>query len=111
MKPISKLRFDSLAGYSRTPWLPLLVEEIGWFEDADERVLGMLALDLQDRDYEYFILGRDAKSCFRAVSVGASIPTMEEAHASLEKKLAEYAVLPPEEFHQGDETGNPVDFF
>jgi hypothetical protein len=33
MKPLSKLRFDSLAGYSRTPWLPLLVEEIGWFEE------------------------------------------------------------------------------
>lgn len=111
MKPLSKLRFDSLAGYSRTPWLPLLVEEISWFEEANERVLGMLALDLQDRDYNYFILGRDAKGCFRGVSVGASIPTMEEAQASLEKKLAEYAVLPPEEFHQGDETGKPVDFF
>jgi hypothetical protein len=68
MKPLSKLRFDSLAGYSRTPWLPLLVEEIGWFEEADERVLGMLALDLQDRDYDYFILGRDDSLVLRYTS-------------------------------------------
>jgi hypothetical protein len=37
MKPISKLRFDSLAGYSRSPMMPLLVEEGGWFEDANEK--------------------------------------------------------------------------
>src|SRR5205823_6397659 len=29
----------------------------------------------------------------------------------LEKKLAEFAQAPPEEFYQGDEVGKPVDFF
>ena len=71
----------------------------------------MLTPDLQDRDYDYFILGTDAKGCFPAVSVGASIPTLEDAQANLEKKLAQYAILPSEELHQGDKTGKSVDFF
>jgi hypothetical protein len=111
MKQITKLRFDSLAGHSRTPWLPLLIHELDWFEEANEKVLGMIALDLTDNDFSYFVLGRDAKGCFRAVKVEASFATRQEAEDRLQKRLAEYAVMPPEEFHQGDETGKPVDFF
>ena len=48
---------------------------------------------------------------FRAVKVEASFATRQEAQDRLQKRLAEYAVMPPEEFHQGDETGKPVDFF
>jgi hypothetical protein len=111
MKRITKLRFDSLAGYSRTPWLPLLVQELGWFEEAGEKVLGMIALDLTDNDFSFFVLGRDAKGRFRAVKVEASISTAEEAEARLERRLSECAIMPAEEFYQGDETGKPVDFF
>jgi len=110
MRPISRLRFDSLAGYSRTPWLCLLVDEFGWFEEAGEKVLGVLAFDLSDNDFDVFVLGRDAKGCFRAVALECSIPTAEEAHARLEAKLRMYAQRPPEEFFQGDETGKPMDF-
>lgn len=111
MNPISKLRFDSLAGYSRTPFLRLAVHELGWFEEADEKVLGMLALDLPDEDYDCFVLGRDRKGCFRAVWVDSSIPSAEEAYGRLETKLAEYARMLPEEFYQDDEVGRPLDFF
>jgi hypothetical protein len=111
MKRITKLRFDSLAGYSRTPWLPMLVHELDWFEEANETLLGMIALDLTDNDLSFFVLGRDAKGRFRAVKVEASISTEEEAEARLERRLSEYAVMPAEEFYQGDETGKPVDFF
>ena len=111
MNPITKLRFDSLAGDSRTPWLPLIVRELGWFEEANEKVLGMLARDITDNDFSYFILGRDAKGRFRAVNVESSIATVTEAEASLERDLSTHAAMPPEEFYQGDETGKPVDFF
>ena len=111
MNAISKLRFDALAGYSRTPWLCMLVDEFGWFESANEKVLGMLAFDVSNEDYDYFILGRDAKGGFRAVDVECSIPTAEEAKARLETQLEIYAKKPPEEFFQGDETGKPMDFF
>ena len=61
MKPLSKTRFDALAGYSRSPQLPLSAEELAWFEEADEKLLGMVSLDIHDRDYVYTVLGRDAR--------------------------------------------------
>jgi len=111
MKPISKLRFDSLAGYFRSPTMCLAARELGWFEEADEKVLGVLVLDIPDNDYACYILGRDAKGRFRAVGINCSIPTVEEAYARLETKLAEYAQMPPAAFYQGDEVGKPLDFF
>src|SRR5262245_6941965 len=111
MKPISKLRFDSLAGYSRQPMMPLLIQELQWFEEADEKVLGLLALDRTDHDYLYLILGRDAKRRFRAVSVECSISTEQEAYSNLERKLSEQAQMEPSSFHQGDEVGEQIDFF
>ena len=113
MKPISKLRFDSLAGYPRSPTMGLAARELGWFEEAQEKVLGVLVLDIPDKDYACYVLGRDVKGCFRAVGGGinCSIPTAEEAYARLETKLAEYAQMPPAEFYQGDEVGKPLDFF
>jgi hypothetical protein len=100
MKAISKVRFDALAGYSRTPWLCLFVEEYGWFEDGNEKVLGVLAFDLSDEDYDYFVLGRDTKRRFRTVAVECSIETAEEAQVRLETRLALCGRMAPEEFAQ-----------
>lgn len=111
MKPISKLRFNSLAGYTRSPTMRLAARELGWFEEAQEKVLGVLVLDIPDNDYACYVLGRDAKGRFRAVGIDCSIPTAEEAYARLETKLAEYAQMPPAKFYQGDEVGKPLDFF
>lgn len=111
MKPISKPRFDSLAGYSRSPMMPLYATEVGWFQEADEKVLGLIVLDRHDNDYAYYTLGRDAKGRFRAVTIDVSVVTEAEALSRLEATLAEQAALPPEEFFQGDEKGKPVDFF
>jgi hypothetical protein len=111
MNPVSKLRFNSLAGYSRSPMVPLLVHELEWFEAGSEKVLGELALDLSDDDYVCYVFGRDALGRFRAVWLDHSIPTADEARARLNTKITEFAKMPPEQFHQGDEVGKPMDFF
>ena len=111
MNVISQLRFDSLAGYSRSPTMALVARELAWFEEANEKALGLVSLDLPDQDYVSYVLGRDAKGRFRAVWLECSIESQEAATALLERKLAEFAQAPPEEFHQGDEVGRPVDFF
>src|SRR5579862_6418040 len=109
MRRISKLRFDSLAGYSRSPTMPLVAEELDWFEEADEKVLGVLVRDLPDNDYACYVLGRDARLRFRAVWIECSIPSVHDASGLLEKKLGEYSRMAPEEFYQGDEVGPPLD--
>ncbi|MEJ7654704.1 MAG: hypothetical protein WKH64_15910 [Chloroflexia bacterium] len=69
--------------------LRFVVHELGWFEEADEKVLGMLALDLPDEDYDCFVLGRDKKGRFRAVWIDHSIPSAEEAYRRLEAMRAD----------------------
>ena len=56
-------------------------------------------------------VGPRCKGRFRAVWLECSIETQEGATAVLQRKLADYAQSPPEEFYQGDEVGRPVDFF
>lgn len=111
MNAIPELRFNALAGYSRSPTLALIARDLAWFEDGSEKVLGLIALDLPDQDYVSYVLGRDAKGRLRCVWLQVSLATQAEAAALLERKLAEFAQAPPETFHQGDEAGRPVDFF
>lgn len=91
--------------------MTLVARELAWYEEAGEKILGLVALDLPDQDYVCYVLGRDAKGRFRAVWLECSLESQERATAILEQKLAEVANAPPEEFHQGDEVGRPVDFF
>ena len=79
MKAISKLRFDSLAGYTRSPMMAMIAKELSWFEEAHEKVLGLVVLDLTDEDYACYVLGRDKRNRFRAVWIDCSIPTEEAA--------------------------------
>lgn len=111
MKPLSKVTFDALAGYSRSPQLPLVAQELAWHEEANEKLLGVVSQDLDDRDYVYTVLGRDARDRFRAVHVKINIVSPAQAEQQLERALAELAQRPASDFYQGDEVGRPLDFF
>src|SRR5262250_276646 len=111
MKPISKLRFDSLAGYSRVWWMPFVVRELGWFETENGKLLGMIVFDRSDEDYACYVLGRDAKNRFRSVDLECSITSESDAKEKLNQMLTYSETLAPEEFYQGDEVGRPLDFF
>ncbi|HKS27599.1 MAG TPA: hypothetical protein VJS44_07255 [Pyrinomonadaceae bacterium] len=111
MKAISKLRFDALAGYVRIPTARLIVSELDWYEEGNEKVLGVLLLDIHDQDYGYCLLGRDRKKRFRAVKTGSSFATVAEARRELRRSLVKCAKWKNEKFHQGDEKGEPLDFF
>lgn len=111
MQPLSPLRFDALAGYSRSPQLGLSARELCWFEEGGEKLLGVVSLDLVDLDYVYTVLGRDAHGRFRAFHLEINISSEAEATERLNAALAELVVHPDVYFHQGDETGPPMDFF
>lgn len=111
MKPLSPLRFDALAGYSRSPLIGLSARELGWFEDGTEKLLGVVSLDLVDQDYVYTVLARDAHGRFRAFHLDINISSEAEAIKQLEAALSELVVHPDTYFHQDDEVGAPLDFF
>lgn len=111
MKPLDRRRFDALAGYIRSPYSVLFAEELAWFEERDEKLLGVVSLDTSDHDYVATVLARDAVNRYRAVDLKICLETQAAATIELRDRLAALADEPAEFFHQGDETGRPVEFF
>jgi hypothetical protein len=110
MKLISKARFDALASYCRDPLAFALAAELAWLATADEQVLATLMIDL-DGEFSAVVLARDLKERYRWVGATAFFATPIEALADLRLKVD--ALLPEldEQRGQGDEVGQPVDFF
>lgn len=112
MREISKLRFDAFAGYARDPRLPLMGEELAWFEHADARVLGMLIRDRADNDYAGIVFARDELLQYRWTNMTVFEKSVRRARALLRPALEQAAMAPDEDHYQGH-AGNKevVDFF
>jgi hypothetical protein len=111
MKLISPLRWNALAGYARDPKTLFLAEEVGWYEHAQERVVGLLIRDYEDNDYAGVVFGRDKKLRFRCVSIKDFDPRRRHAEVALRREMERVAAEDDADYHQGDETGKTVDFF
>ena len=111
MEPISQLRFDALAGYSRSPRTLVDSVELEWYSEANEKVLGVLIQDTTDGDYSCIVMGRDRVGRYRAVDVMPFVPTLDEARGATPATLREWAARDPIEYEQGDEPQRGVDFF
>lgn len=94
--PISQARFDALT-YSRNPAVKYFGEEVEWYSDSREKVLGVLLLDKIDNDWISVILGRDEKAIFRAIDIDNYDDidlTRNALFAKLEKHAAQEASFP-----------------
>ncbi|BCH20991.1 hypothetical protein MesoLjLb_07760 [Mesorhizobium sp. L-8-3] len=104
-------RFEILAMWSRAvPQFAPTVECSVWATD-DERLLGVVIMDLTDRDYNFVILARDERGRFRAVDVGETYFTRRMADVALAKRLPEISNLEDAAFEQGDVAGRSLDLF
>ena len=111
LKPLSRRRFEALAGYTRKPEIVIFIEEIEWYATADERLIGMVVHDRIDHDFGWVILGRDERLRFRAIDVSSSLPNVDDARRQLIDAVNEQYHLPDKSYHQGDAPGLPMDFF
>lgn len=111
IQPISKLRFDALAGYIRQLSSFIVAEELAWYSHDDGRVLGVLLLDRSDGDFGGIVLGRDARKRFRAVDVIGFDEDRDKAERSLLEGVERWSRRPDADFYQGDENLAPVNFF
>lgn len=111
MREINRVRFDALAGYCRDPMARLTSEEVAWFEEGGERVLGALIRDVADGDFSGVVLGRDEKDRFRWIGGTGFSQTQSEAKRDLSKEMERQARAPAQSYWQGDGGGKPVDFF
>lgn len=111
MKPIALLRFDALASYARKPMIRLISEELAWFEHSEERLLGLINRDRSDNDFGGHVFGRDRRGRFRWIGGTEFKATPHLARIALRQELERQSALTDDEFYQGDEVGEPVDFF
>ncbi len=79
VKELDKKRFDALAGYSRSPAAAYFSQELEWYSNEEESVIGTVLLDTVDEDYAAVVLARDESGKFRAFDVESSMENVESA--------------------------------
>lgn len=110
-KPISRSRFNLLAIGTRLSPAGFLYEEVAYWADVEERVIGLIARDIADNDYYWSLLARDRNGRFRSADFDASLRSAEYATVALRERIAtavtedDLSVLGT----QGDETNHPTD--
>ncbi len=110
-KPLSQSRFNLLAIGTRRSPAPYLYEEVAYWADLDERVIGVIARDVQDDDYYWSLLARDRNGRFRSADFDASLRSAQYATVALRERIAK-AVTEDDLLMlgtQGDETNQATD--
>lgn len=110
VKSIDLKRFDALAAHTRSPAAAYISEEIAWYANESETVLGVLLRDKIDNDFVGVLLGRDESGMYRCFDVQASIETAEEATTWLEGAIRWNSRDDVKTFPQGNRD-KPVDPF
>ena len=67
---------------------------IGMVRGGRREALGVVSLDVADRDYVWTVLARDAKNRFRGVNHEINIPTQAQAEERLALAFARHASTP-----------------
>lgn len=104
VKNLDIKRFNALVAQSRSPAAAYMSEELEWYADDSEAVLGIVLRDTVDDDFVGIILGRDEGGRFRAFDVKASIETIEEVRTWVQGGIKWHAGTGNAVFPQGDET-------
>lgn len=111
IRPISRERFNSFVLWSRSPIASRENQEVEWYADSKEWLLGVLVLDLVDLDWSYAVLGRDEDGRFRYIDGGVSVPSQKEGNLRLMTAMQHKINAGKKVFKQGDETGGIPDLF
>jgi len=100
VRSISKARFEALS-YARAPLIKLYSDEVEWYSNEENSILGIILLDRTDSDYVVVIMGRDEVGVFRYIDGTHGIIDISEARAFLISKIQDYSQRDTSEFPQG----------
>lgn len=104
-------RFEALVGFTRNPAIRHLTPEIEWYRSKDETILGVINVDIFDRDFHVAVLGRDMDGRYRLIENDASIPNLPKARLRLDKIARGILATGKTVFPQDDEKGKRQDLF
>lgn len=110
-KSLSKARFDLMAIGTRQSPTGHFAEELSYWSDLDENVIGVVFRDRIDDDFGWAIMVRDRLGRFRSVALDISLASRRRAEAGLRLKIGEVSRVADlaELGVQGDETNAAVD--
>lgn len=100
MRKISKARFEALS-YARVPLVKIMSDEVEWFSNENNAILGTILADNIDYDFVAVILGRDEAGVFRWIDGLAGIESLDQAKTVLTEKMLLQSVTGAEDFPQG----------
>ena len=104
-------RFEILAMWSRAVPPHALIEECAFWATDDERLLGVVIMDLTDRNYSFVILARDENGRFRPVDVGRNYFTRRLAEDALIKRMPKVYSDEDKALQQKEKADRPLDLF
>lgn len=84
---LSRERFDLYALGTRLSTTVLVSEELAWWSNRDQTLIGAVLRDFADNDYVWILLARDEIGCFRCIDVGSSYITKRRAEAELRNRI------------------------
>jgi hypothetical protein len=110
VKKMDVKRFNALSGHSRSPIATYVSQELEWYSNTEETVIGVLLCDTIDNDYAAVVLGGDEGGRFRAIDQEICIQTVEEATGWLIRAIKWHTGIGKKIFPQGD-TREGIDLF
>ena len=87
-KQIPLVRFDHYALGTRLSFARIMAEELSWWANEDESLLGMVFHDISDKDFGWILLARDRVGRFRAVRQEVSLHSEGYATIGLRDAIA-----------------------
>lgn len=87
-RPMSRMRFNVFAIGTRMSPTRYMSEEISYWSDHEERVLGLVFRDTTDDDYGWILMARDRLGRFRSVDLAVSLRSSEYATVGLRQRIA-----------------------
>ena len=110
-KRLNSERFDLFAIGTRLSPTGLIAEELSYWSDLDENIIGVVFRDRVDDDYGWALMVRDRLGRFRGVHLDVSLKSKRRAEIGLRIKIAEVSRTADlvELGIQGDETNAAVD--
>lgn len=107
IKQLDRKRFNALAGLTRSPAAACIGEELAWYANEEETIIGVLLRDIIDNDYAAVVLARDEGGRFRAFDQEASLESEESARGWLERVIKWHTGLGLKMYPQGHPERGP----
>ena len=83
MKSLNPNRANILLMFTRTPAVKLVNKELEYYQSDDEKLIGFISVDLEDKTYHAMLFDRNSLGQYQIVDMSLDHETIDEARNSL----------------------------